>query len=334
MAYGTIGRRRLLTIMAASAGMSAVFLRGGLAADRAGAGLRRWRGTALGADAELLFHHDDPEEADRLLDLALAEIERLERVFSLYRRDSALSQLNKAGELVDPPFDLVRLLSQSQEFGALTGGAFDVTVQPFWRVYANDFAEHDAQPNGPSAADLAAARHLVDYRRLHVDAKRVVFERPGMAVTLNGIAQGYVTDRVAELLRANGLDNVLVDLGEMRGLGRRPDAAAWRVGIHDPRRSGRTLGVVDLKNQALATSGGYGTPFDRLGRFNHLFDPRTGLCAERYLSVSVLAPLATTADALSTAFSVMPLPEIHAVLSRIETARVIVLDKDGRLVTA
>lgn len=328
-----IGRRRFLTIAAASAGMGIVLARGGAAAGREAPGLRRWRGTALGADAELVFHHRDPAEAERLLGLALGEVGRLEQVFSLYRPDSALSRLNAEGELANPPFDLVRLLSDSRDYAALTGGAFDVTVQPFWRVYADHFARPGADPKGPPEAALASARRLVGYRGLAVDAGRIAFDRRGMAVTLNGIAQGYVTDRVADLLRANGLANVLVDLGEMRGVGLRPDGTPWRVGIRDPRRTGRTVGGVELADRALATSGGYGTAFDPTGRFNHLFDPGSGHCADRYLSVSVTAPLATTADALSTAFSLMPLPQIRATLSKVEAARAMILCEDGRLVS-
>ena len=227
----------------------------------------------------------------------------------------------------------MRLLDEGHDYAELTGGAFDVTVQPFWRVYADHFARRGADPKGPPEAALQAARRVVDYRGLGVGSRRVAFDRPGMAVTLNGIAQGYITDRVAELLRANGLDNVLVDLGEMRGVGLRPGGTPWRVGIRDPRRAGQTVRTVELADGAIATSGGYGTTFDQTGHSNHLFDPGTGHCADRYLSVSVTAPLATTADALSTAFSLMPLPQIRATLSKVEAARAVILGADGCLVS-
>ena len=88
----------------------------------------------------------------------------------------------------------------------------------------------------------------------------------------------------------------------------------WIVGLEDPRAPGHVAEQVGIVNQAAATSGGYGTQFDAAGRFNHIFDPATGACATRYLSVSVVAPSATVADALSTAFSLMPMDRAAGVL--------------------
>jgi FAD:protein FMN transferase len=135
-----------------------------------------------------------------------------------------------------------------------------------------------------------------------------------MGVTLNGIAQGYITDRVAALLRAHGIGHTLVDMGETRALDGHPAGRPWSVGIKDPRAESGILRILPLEDQAIATSGGYGTQFDDAGRFNHIFDPMTGGCATRYLSVSVVAPMATTADALSTALSLLPLGRAEAVL--------------------
>lgn len=128
-----------------------------------------------------------------------------------------------------------------------------------------------------------------------------------MGITLNGIAQGYITDCITRLLRQGGLERALVDMGEIRGLDRRAAPGDWQVGLADPRAPQRILAAVPVRNQALATSGGYGTALDAAGRYTHLFDPRTGSAQPRYQSVSVMAPNAAMADALSTAFSQMPL---------------------------
>lgn len=326
-------RRRFLTIAAASAAFGAATTRTALAAAAGEVPLRRWRGTSLGAAAEILLYHPDQAEADRLIRLSLAEVARLEQVFSLYKETSALSVLNRQGELRDPPFDLVRLLALSQHFGALTDGAFDVTVQPLWRVYDDHFRRPNADPNGPPASAIVAACRFVDYRDMLVVPGRVAFRRPGMAVTLNGIAQGYITDRVADLLAQNGLEHVLVDLDELRALGPRADGTPWPVGIEDPMRPGRTVKTVELADRAMGTSGGYGTQFDAAGRFNHIFDPGTGRCADRYLSVSLIAPLGATADGLSTAFCVMPSDRIDAVVKTLGTVTAIIMTQNGSLTT-
>ena len=310
----SLTRRRFIHIAAAAAGVAV------MPAWAAGEGkvpLRTWRGVALGADAALRLYHPDPREADRLIGACLAEVGRLEKVFSLYRGDSAIRHLNRFGWLRTPPLELVQLLAASQQFARLTGGAFDPTVQPLWDLYARHFARPDADPAGPSAAAIRAALDRVDAAAIEVDPGRIRFLKPGMGITLNGIAQGFITDRVTDLLRANGIERTLVDMGEIRALGRHPDGRSWSVGLEDPVFPGHIAATIPLDDRAVSTSGGYGFRFDPAGRFNHIFDPHTGGTSREFLSVSVVADTATAADALSTAFAVMPLAAARAVVRRI-----------------
>jgi FAD:protein FMN transferase len=328
-----VSRRRFIGITAAAAGMALLPVRFRRAlADEAPPGLRIWRGVALGADAVLQIHHPDAAVADRLIARSIAEVRRLERVFSLYREDSALSTLNRQGFLAAPPTDLVRLLGESAEFSRLTEGAFDATVQPLWRLYAGHFMRPDADPAGPSSAARAAVLALVGHHGVEFDASRIAFRRAGMALTLNGIAQGYITDRVAELLLSSGIAQALVDMGETRALGERPSGEAWRIGLEDPSAPERIAETLEIRNLAVASSGGYGTRFDAAGRFNHIFDPESGLTSSRYLGVSVVAPLATTADALSTAFSLMPLERTEPIVRRLGIGAHFALPDGSRVV--
>jgi thiamine biosynthesis lipoprotein len=314
----TLTRRRFIAISAAAAGLAVVPLRVGGAAAQAGAppDLHVWRGVALGAEAMLQIRHPDRAAAERLIQRSLAEVERLEAVFSLHRAESALARLNRDGALAAPPLDLVRLLAEAGRYAALTGGAFDATVQPLWRLYAEHFERPGADPAGPPREKVEARLALVDHAAVVVDAREVRFARPGMAVTLNGIAQGYITDRVAELLLADGLGQALVEMGETRALGTHPDGRPWLVGLEDPRAPGTVAAQLALRDRAVATSGGYGMRFDAAGRFNHILDPRTG-GSSTLLAASVVAPSATTADALSTAFCLMPPEAARAVAERL-----------------
>lgn len=310
-------RRRFIHVSAAAAGLALLPVRHGLSAagasDQAYPRLRTWRGVALGADATLQIHHPDPATADRLIDRCRVEVARLERIFSLYRDDSALRRLNRDGTLEDPPIELVELLGRAEAFSRLTSGAFDVTVQPLWDLYAAHFSMPGADPSGPSKAAIGAALQRVGHGAVEIGSSSVQLAKPGMALTLNGIAQGYITDQIVGLLRDAGIDHSLVDMGEIRAIGSRPSGSPWVVGLEDPAAPGRVAEQITIIDQAVATSGGYGTQFDPRGRFNHIFDPRTGATSWRYLSVSVIAPIATTADALSTGFSLMPLDSIRPV---------------------
>ncbi len=303
-----LSRRRLITITAATAGLALLpFSPVVSAACAAELPVMRWRGVALGADASLTLHGQDATRTRQAVTAVMDEISRLEKVFSLFREDSALSALNRDGVLHMPPLDLVMCLREAERFSRATNGGFDATVQPLWALYARHFATPGADPTGPQKSEIAAARSLVDYTHVSIAADKIVLGKPGMALTLNGIAQGYITDRVTDLLRSHGFDHVLVNMGETRALGAKSDGTSWQVAIN------RTDQVVPLANQAIATSGGYGTRLDTSGQHHHLFDPVTGRSANRWSSISVMAPTATIADALSTAFSAMAIEDIQRI---------------------
>ena len=306
-----LSRRRFLSL---SAGVTAMGLMP-LPVFATSPLLRHWTGSALGGPASIAIHYPDRAEADRLIGRCVAEIGRLEGIFSLYRPDSALSRLNRNGHLAAPPSDLVVLLSESIRFSRLTGGAFDVTVQPLWRLYTDHFSRTGASADGPDRDAVERALALVGYDGVRIDADRIAFARPGMAVTLNGIAQGFITDRIATILRSGGCDSVLADLGEIRALGTHPNGQAWRIGLADPWMPDQIARTLEITDRAVATSAATGFQFDRSGRFHHLLDPATGSSAGRYASVSVVARDATAADALSTALTLMPIAEAERVLN-------------------
>ncbi|MGE5548685.1 MAG: FAD:protein FMN transferase [Solirubrobacterales bacterium] len=285
-------RRRFLAITAAA---------GALAAGPARAFRLdpvEWRGVALGAPATLIIHHEDRDEALRLVRACEAEIARQEAIFSLYRPDSALVRLNRDGALEAPPLDLVTLLALAGRMWELSEGTFDPTVQPLWDVYARHFGQPGASPDGPDAESLAAAKDRLGWPHVSLAADRVALARPGMALTLNGIAQGWITDRVADLLRRAGMRHVLVDMGEIRALGRRGDGMPWTV---EDETSHRRL---DLQSGAMATSSPDGTRFSPC--CHHLFDPATGRSAAAARAVTVLADEAAVADGLATAIAIHP----------------------------
>lgn len=323
-------RRRFLGISAAAAGLGLLPLAG---AARADARLVEWQGVALGARASIRIHHHDADASEQALRLVLQDIRRLEAVFSLYREDSALSELNRRGSLAAPAAELVEVLQASRFFAALTDGAFDPSIQPLWLLYHRHFAKPAAVPEGPGKTETESALQLVGLDHVLVSRDRIAFRRPGMALSLNGIAQGYVTDRVIERLREHGIEHTLVDMGESRALGHHPDGRPWQASIASTEGAGPPGLIVPLIDEALATSGGDGFRFDAAGHFHHIFDPRTGHSPQRYRSVSVFMPTAMAADALSTAFTIMAPPAIHGVLNRLGAGRAHLVTTEGQTVT-
>jgi FAD:protein FMN transferase len=307
-----INRRRAITILAGAATAFVTRRSRAAIAPR----LFEWRGTALGAEATIrLFAHSEAQ-ATEALDAAAAEIERLENEFSLHRPTSALCRLNLDGRLLSPSLDMRFLLAEAVRFGKMSHGAFDVTVQPLWELYATHFSRHPEDSSGPPAELVTRAVRLVDYRQIQIESDRIMLPS-GMAITLNGIAQGYITDCVADLLRARGWKHVLVDLGELRGLGAHSDDRPWTAALPSSLDEPNGAVMVPLSDRALATSSGAATRFEATGRYHHLFSPASGRSVNTYAAVSVAARRATLADALSTALFVAPHSAAEVMLSKL-----------------
>lgn len=289
-------RRRLIAISAALAVLPA--------AARAGTGTAHlWTGQALGARASIRIDHPDGEA---IAARVMAEIDRLEDILSLYRPDSALSRLNREGHLAEPPFELLECLSLAGAMHAASGGRFDPTIQPFWALWA----EAAARGERPPEKAIKAVLKKTGWQKVTLGAEAIALE-PGMALTLNGIGQGYVADKVATLLEAEGLTDILIDTGEFRALGGEPQGGGWPVRLETGER-------VALRQRALATSAPLGTTFDQAGRDGHIIDPATGMpVPATWRSVSVSAPSAAIADALATAACLMP--DTAAILDMIKT---------------
>jgi thiamine biosynthesis lipoprotein len=174
-----------------------------------------------------------------------------------------------------------------------------VLFRSLWSFHLDWYAHDRARP-APSEADLAAARATVGFDRVRVSSRAI--ELPtGTRLTLNGIAQGHITDRASALLRRAGFDRVLVDLGEIRALGPRRDDAPWRIALADG-------GSLALTDGAVATSAGAALRFADNGD-HHIFDPVTGRPARIWDQLTVTHPSAMVADAFSTGLYCLPVTE-------------------------
>ena len=309
---GPMKRRLFLTCLvgSAAAGLTAWKLTGSAAGSgRPGSlGTGGWvrvnRSTqALGTQVTLTVLHRDRKEAEEAIEEAFRELSRVEDVMSLYRPDSQLCQLNRTGLLEAPHPYLIEVLQSARDLSERTDGAFDVTVQPFWQLYS----EATAAGVSPAPEALQAVLATVDWRRIEIRPDRVRINGQGTRITLNGIAQGYAADTVKRILRSHGISNALIDTGEIEAVGQASGERDWRIGIKHPRKPGDFLGLASLQDHALATSGDYETRFSEDYSMNHLIDPKTGRSPSDLSSVSITAPTALQADALSTAVYVLGL---------------------------
>ena len=321
----TPSRRRFLFLMGGAGGLTAL----GLTcknSTRLNSVSRTSR--ALGAEVCLTALHQNPRTAEQALDDAFAELERIEEAMSLYRPHSQLCRLNRDGFLDHPDPYLVDVLRGAAAAAERSGGAFDATVQPLWQTYA------DAKKAGrlPDADAVRDAARLVDWRKVEVAPDRIRLRGDGMAVTLNGIAQGFAADRVRAALQARGIRHALVNTGEFGSLGRKADGTPWTVGIQHPRQSDAYIALAALEGRFLSTSGDYATSFSGDFRHNHIFDPRTGLSPSDFSSVTVLARTGMDADALTKVLFVLGPDQGLDVVRSVPGADALCVFKNGRMV--
>ena len=291
-----ITRRRAITILAGAATLPILGMHANAATQTAN--IAQWRGIALGAQAHIILDHPD---AEGLIARSVAEIRRLEQIFSLYVADSQISRLNATGTLESPAFEMVELLSICSRLHVRTGGAFDPTVQGLWALYAQQYANGSA----PTEAQISEKLAVTGWQHLQFSQQHIGFDRAGVQLTLNGVAQGYIADKVTAILRAQGVQNVMVNTGEISAMGRSEAADFWPVTLAGP--NGKK---VQLRDRSIATSAPLGTSFDATGKTGHILDPRSGKPNGKWAQVSVISKTAAVADGLSTAFCLMDADEI------------------------
>ncbi|WP_300015008.1 FAD:protein FMN transferase [uncultured Roseobacter sp.] len=268
-----LSRRRFLTISA------------GFACAPGFAQAHTWQGRAFGADVSITLRGSKAQTIVALRK-ARAQIAEIEKLFSLHDPASALSQLNTTGALHSPDSRFVALMQAADHAFTVTDGLFDPTVQTLWHAIA-------------AGEDIDVAQRAVGWHKVRFDAQKITLGT-GQALTFNGIAQGFATDEITQTLKAHGLQNVLVNIGEYRAIG-----GPWRLGLGDP--TWGHLGTRTVTDTAIATSSPGAMS---LGRADHILHPAA---QPQWSTVSVEATTATLADSLSTALVLAPLDQITTI---------------------
>jgi thiamine biosynthesis lipoprotein len=281
---------------------------------------RSLMGTSWGIE---VADHGKPDEARRAIDMAYAELSRIDFLMSEWKPESPISQVDAAAgrHAVEVPAELRELLERSIHYSQVTDGTFDVT----WRGMAGIWHFDDSFAV-PDKAAVAIARKKVDYRRIQIDGNKVYLPE-GMSIGLGGIAKGYAVDRAAVVLARAGFADSLIDGGGDVLISGTRNGEPWRLGVQDPRREhGEVLGTVALSNMALVSSGDYERFRIVNGiRYHHIIDPRTGWPATASISVSVLAKTAEQGVVIGKGIFMLG-PEKGLALARAQGVEAMVVD--------
>lgn len=249
----------------------------------------------------------DGENVDKALNEAKARIEELDNILSTGNEESEIALLNKtgSGELSEDSF---YLLEKSLEISDKTDGAFLPTIYPLMEAWGFPTKEF----NVPEESTIESLLPLLDVGQVEIDSdkKSVSFKKAGMKLDFGGIAKGYTSDEIMKIFKENGIESGIVNLGgNVHTLGTKADGSLWKVGIQNPSGGEDYLGVLEIADKAVITSGGYERYFEEDGIiYHHIIDPDTGFPADNELqSVTIVSDNGLLADGLSTALFVMGL---------------------------
>jgi thiamine biosynthesis lipoprotein len=288
-----------------------------------------WRERSLtGFGTTLWLRAGDPsaDKADAALDRSVQLLRQIESQMSLFDEHSAIRRLNRRGELEKPSRELLQVIGLSSKIAAGSSGAFDISMQPLWELWAHAQAESRL----PTGRERRAARDRVNWRAIEASADRILLKK-GMSLSLNGIAQGFAADALRAQMQSMGIQHAMLDTGETAVLGMAPGGSPWRFGIEDvqARDAAPAQAATVPDGYALATSSDAHTTFTDDRVHHHILDPRTGDSPGWWSSVTVMARSAALADGLTKVFFMLPPQQVQQAAKRWNVA-VILQDKQGR----
>ncbi len=296
-----INRRKFLQIVAVAGAAGA-----GWYAGLIGGGSRyevcRRSQPMMGTILNLTLYGPDQDTLNTAMTATLDRMQHLTGLLNRHQPASEVGILNHDGFLHNPSPDLKRVLALAHKISRRSAGAFDVTMLPLLLLQQGHRGESQ-----PPAAQIKQALKLVDYRRLVINKNRISLTRPGMGITLDGIAKGYIVDEGIAVLKKHGFEGLYVEAGgDLMVQGRKADNALWRIGIENPRpKRPRPLVVLRTSNRAIATSGDYMQAYSPDFSRNHIINPATGYSPPELASSTITAPNTALADSLATATMVM-----------------------------
>lgn len=275
------------------------------------------------------------EGAEAAMKAAAARLKEIESLMTINAPGGDINRLNEAAgkDKVALEPETINILATAKKYAQVSGGTFDVTIGPLVKAWGV-FTDH---PRVPSADEIEKLKKLTDYKTLQVDTENntAALEMSGQIVDLGGIAKGYAGDEAIKVYKEHGIKSAYINLGgNVVVLGTKPDGKPWRIGIQNPRaNNGYYIGIVEVTDKAVVTSGDYERFFEKDGvRYHHILDPKTGRpAASGLISATIITDVSMDADALSTAVFVLGLEKGMALVKGLKGVEAILVTRDREI---
>lgn len=287
----------------------------------------------LGSPLEMTVVAKDTVQGNEFIDLAIAEVKRVEYLISDWIPTTQISQVNQnAGiKAVKVDKEVYELVERAIKVSQITSGAFDISYASMDKIWKFD----GSMKVMPTEEAIKKSVSKIGYKNIILDPKEqtIFLKNVGMKLGLGGIGQGYIADKVKELLFSKGCTSGIVNVsGDINAWGKQPDGKPWTVGIVNPLNKNKIFTTFPLENNAVETSGSYEkyVVFNGI-RYSHIIDPRTGYPAQGVVSVSVFAKQTEIADALATGIFVLGVDVGLDLVNQLKGIECIIVDDKGKI---
>ena len=287
---------------------------------------------SMGSTVELKFYSPSEELFHRVVDACVERTKEIDQLFSNYRNDSVLAEVNRNAGVgpVSVPGEFLRLVQTSVRYSVLTEGAFDITIGSLFELWRAETRAGRLPPR----SRIRDALGCTGFRKIKIDEvkSQVFLEGDCVRLDFGAIGKGYAVDEMVKIARQNGITRGLVNFGgNIYAMDPPAGKKFWDVGVRKPGGGSEIISKIDLVNRGVATSGDYERYFEHSGkRYSHIIDPRTGWPAEDVTSVVAVSRSATEADVFSTAVSVLGPRGARMFAHRNKSLGFLVVGKSGK----
>ncbi|RXP60315.1 FAD:protein FMN transferase [Lutibacter sp. HS1-25] len=290
----------------------------------------------MGSRFDITVVTNDTLEGSNYINLAIAEISRIEKIISSWDENSQTSEINRNAGIKPVKVDkeLFDLIERAIAISKLTDGAFDITYASMDKIWKFD----GSMTEMPSAAIIKASVSKVGYQNIVLNKEdgTVFLKLKGMKIGFGAIGKGYAADKAKSLLISKGVIAGIINAsGDMNTWGKQPNGQDWTIAITNPLNKNNAFGLLPITNGAVVTSGNYEkyVTFNNI-QYTHIIDPRTGYPSSGLISVSVFAPKAELADALATSIFVMGTEVGLNMINQLPNIECIIIDNKGNIHTS
>ena len=288
----------------------------------------------MGNSFEITVVGEDEFWAHEKIDLAFAEIRRIERLLTTFDDNSQTNQINRQAGISPVKVDkeVFDLIERSLRISALTDGAFDITYGSVDKRLWNFDKTMTALPDSNTAKSMV---RLINYRNviLHKDDCSVMLKEKGMRIGFGGIGKGYAAEMAKALLKKEGVHSGIVNAsGDLTAWGHQPNGEPWTIGIANPDNATLPFSYMNITDMAVATSGNYEKFIIINGsKYSHTINPKTGLPVIGIKSVTIISPNAEIADAMATPVTIMGVKAGLNLINQIQHIECIIIDDDNKI---